>query len=289
MTVDQSQVDSILAGASADNPEVKLQNLEQEVDLLKKSIKKLLIDIREQMNIADNPLTVISQGGEMIAGLGPNEKARIEEIEKRSEDDTARITELEETVEDLLARLEELGEKSLSDKHKKRTHQPEEDYIPEIPAQHVPPPLPTVNQAPPRVPDTVPAKQAGDEKLRLHKAYHLFNWTKAAITKYGHDRLDIMLDSYRSMGYINKEATDEVKEIARIMPASLGEEHEVGADEFISEIYILNHILDPDDISLDRDMITVMMERDNKMSFSKKPKIPREELGEEWVHLIDKI
>jgi hypothetical protein len=98
-----------------------------------------------------------------------------------------------------------------------------------------------------------------------------------------------MLDSYQSIGYITKEAADEVKEIARIMPASLGEEHEVGADEFVSELYVLNQILDPEDTSLDRDMITVMMERDTRKGFTKRPKLPKEEPGEEWAHLIDKI
>jgi hypothetical protein len=98
-----------------------------------------------------------------------------------------------------------------------------------------------------------------------------------------------MLDSYRSIGYITKEAADEVKEIARIMPASLGEEHEVGADEFVSELYILNRIMDPDDTSLDRDMIAVMMERDSKKGFSKRKLPNKEEIGEEWAHLIDKI
>ena len=44
------------------------------------------------------------------------------------------------------------------------------------------------------------------------------------------------------------------------MPTMLGEEHEVGPDEFVSELYALNRILVPNDTSLDRDMIEVMME-----------------------------
>ena len=45
------------------------------------------------------------------------------------------------------------------------------------------------------------------------------------------------------------------------MPANLGDEHEVGPDEFVSELYALNRILSPNDASLDRDMIEVMMEQ----------------------------
>src|SRR4030042_6983641 len=63
------------------------------------------------------------------------------------------------------------------------------------------------------------------------------------------------------MGYITKESCDEIREISRLMPANLGEEHEVGPDEYVSELYELNRILCPDDTSLDRDMIEVMMEK----------------------------
>ncbi|MCQ1537926.1 hypothetical protein FTO68_02840 [Methanocalculus taiwanensis] len=288
MAVNQSQVDNILATASADDPEVKLQNLEQEVDLMKKSIKKLLIDIRERLNEADNPLTVIAQGGEIVAGLTPADAARIQEIEQKTQEDAARIQELEEKVEELLSRPAQEIEKPRSGRQQKYPIEEEEEPIPEMPPQYALPQVPTVDPTT-RFPANLPMKKEEDGKLCLHKVYQLFNWTKAAITKYGHDRLDIMLDSYQSIGYIKKEAADEVKEIARIMPASLGEEHEVGADEFVSELYVLNQILDPEDTSLDRDMITVMMERDTKKGFSKRPKLPKEEPGEEWAHLIDKI
>ena len=56
MAVSQTQVDQIISSASADDPEVKLLKLQDEVDLLKHSIKRLLIDIRERMNDAENPI-----------------------------------------------------------------------------------------------------------------------------------------------------------------------------------------------------------------------------------------
>ena len=62
MAVNQSQVDHIITAASEDDPEVKLQNLEREVDLIKTSIKRLLIDIRERMNEMENPFTIAGTG-----------------------------------------------------------------------------------------------------------------------------------------------------------------------------------------------------------------------------------
>jgi hypothetical protein len=112
------------------------------------------------------------------------------------------------------------------------------------------------------IPATPPAPAAPvNEKLRLQKVYKLFKWTHQSVKKFGHDRLEIMLESYRAMGYIAKESCDEIREISRLMPANLGEELEVGPDEFVAELYALNRILMPGDTSLDRDMIEVMMEK----------------------------
>ena len=58
MAVNQAQVDHIISTASADDPEVKLLKLQDEVELIKTSIKRLLIDIRERMNDLENPIIV---------------------------------------------------------------------------------------------------------------------------------------------------------------------------------------------------------------------------------------
>ena len=154
-----------------------------------------------------------------------------------------------------------------------------------------------VNQAPPA---------QVNEKLRLQKVYKLFKWTHQAVRKIGHDRLEITLESYRAMGYITKESCDEIREISRLMPANLGEEHEVGPDEFVSELYTLNRILSPDDTSLDRDMIEVMMEQRQNITAGRagtgeeRTDLPRvaliekkssmhKEKDEEWMNLPDRI
>ncbi len=150
-----------------------------------------------------------------------------------------------------------------------------------------------------------------NEKLRLQKVYKLFKWTNQSVKKFGHDRLEIMLESYRAMGYITKESCDEIREISRLMPANLGEEHEVGPDEFVAELYALNRILSPSDTSLDRDMIEVMMEKRQAEPFKKEIPLPahpieradfpgsalrdnlrvvrKKEKDEEWMNLPDRI
>jgi hypothetical protein len=238
MVFGQAQVDQIISTASADDPEVKLANLEREVDLIKTSIKRLLMDIRERMNELENPFTIAAAG----AVAKPPEKVA---------DTGAGMT---ETIE------ESPSEKEIKEKELKTAKEEEEELESRpFPGEERPVP-PAAISAAKLVPTLRPGLPSG-EKLRLHKVYRLFKWTDQSVRKYGHDRLEVMLDSFQSLGYITKDAGTEVKEISRLMPANLGEVHEVGPDEYVAELYALNRIIYPDDTSLDRDMIEVLMER----------------------------
>jgi len=307
MAVNQAQVDHIITAASEDDPEVKLQNLEREVDLIKTSIKRLLMDIRERMNELENPFTLAATGGAPPAAT-PSIGADVDEAKKSA---------LEAREAALDARESQLD----ATKSKMETGKPEPVPAPKEP---VPQPAPVHDdrkqvdeqmlalfkaQMPATQPPrgvVQPAASGGGEKLRLQKVYKLFKWTHEAVRKYGHDRLEIILESYRAMGYIAKESCDEIREISRLMPANLGEEHEVGPDEFVAELYSLNRILAPSDTSLDRDMIEVMMEQrlqapaarggraEEKIDLSgvaareKKP-AGNKEKDEEWMNLPDRI
>ena len=256
MSVNQSQVDQILGAATADDPEAKLENLEREVDVLKASVKKLLIDIRERMNEMENPFTLGVQGG--------FQPARVEEA----------------------AGKEEEAEESLAQPAAKT---PLPAPAPQ-PQQGIPVDLLAGLQAQIAAADSlVPKAPAKAEKLRLQKVHNLFEWTGKAVKKYGFDRLEMMLDSYATMGYLERDEVAQVREIARLMPASLGEADEMKAEDFVSELYVLNRILDPTDTSLDRDMIAVLM--DNKRAKGAPPKGGRKESepGEDWLESLERI
>lgn len=307
MAVNQSQVDHIITAASEDDPEVKLQNLEREVDLIKTSIKRLLMDIRERMNELENPFTLVtSEKTGSPSGLAAKadaeqkaRKAAQEEREAEQNPHEARAgagsakSETEHKKEALPARPDFITP-SLEESRKLL----EDQMLAALRSQTV------SAQKNPSFSQT-PANPA-HEKLRLQKVYRLFKWTQQSVRKIGHDRLEIILDSYRAMGYITKESCDEIREISRLMPANLGEEHEVGPDEFVSELYTLNRILAPDDTSLDRDMIEVMMEQRQSLPLNpvkvgeEKIILPRasltvrkspmqKEKDEEWMNLPDRI
>jgi hypothetical protein len=274
MAVNQSQVDHIITAASEDDPEVKLQNLEREVDLIKTSIKRLLMDIRERMNELENPFTITA------GAMGPAQAGASGQSIASSEADAqagdAKHSALEAREAALDARESQLdATKSKNETQKLNAESPKEPEKP-LPPTHYEAErkmldeqmLTTLRSQMNIQPATMQAAKTAvspvtpvNEKLRLQKVYKLFKWTHQAVKKFGHDRLEIMMGSYQAMGYITKESCDEIREISRLMPANLGEEHELGPDEFVAELYALNRILAPTDTSLDRDMIEVMMEQ----------------------------
>jgi hypothetical protein len=317
MAVNQSQVDHIITAASEDDPEVKLQNLEREVDLIKTSIKRLLMDIRERMNELENPFTLSA----VAAGTPGTAPSSVD-----ADVDDAKRSALEAREAALDARESQMdATKSKNEAEKAKTEQSKEP-------EKTPPPVSQFDTERKMLDEQMlaalrdqnivspPARQPAktailslqpeppvNEKLRLQKVYKLFNWTNQSVKKFGHDRLEIMLGSYQAMGYITRESCDEIREISRLMPANLGEEHEVGPDEFVAELYALNRILAPTDTSLDRDMIEVMMEQrqqdlpvrertgDERIQISgvsvreRSAPSKSKETDDEWMNLPDRI
>jgi hypothetical protein len=305
MAVNQSQVDHIITAASEDDPEVKLQNLEREVDLIKTSIKRLLMDIRERMNELENPFTISATtgGGTTTSAMGIDtsdvDDAKNSALEAREAALDAREYQMDAAKAEAELKKESspVKEETLETPVNEEKKILEEQMLAALKSQ-----MNLAHKMPP-----VAAPVQLNEKLRLQKVYKLFKWTHQSVKKFGHDRLEIILESYRVMGYIPKEAADEIREISRLMPANLGEEHEVGPDEFVAELYALNRILAPNDTSLDRDMIEVMMEQrqqdipigerkaDDRIDLSnlalneKKISSKNKDRDEEWMNLPDRI
>jgi hypothetical protein len=311
MAVNQSQVDHIITAASEDDPEVKLQNLEREVDLIKTSIKRLLMDIRERMNEMENPFTIVATPGAGGAPAGADtgeDEAKKAALEAREAALDARESEIEVSkskMDDEKKKEDEAAKKKAASAGTE-SGQPAADEKKVLDEQMLAALRSQIGI--PHKPQAPASPQAtANEKLRLQKVYKLFKWTHNSVRKFGHDRLEIMLESYRVMGYISKESADEIREISRLMPANLGDEHEVGPDEFVSEIYALNRILIPNDTSLDRDMIEVMMEQRQQIPATpkriqeehidlssipvseKKNSSKNKEKDEEWMNLPDRI
>ncbi|NLM29553.1 MAG: hypothetical protein GX216_03850 [Methanomicrobiales archaeon] len=257
--VDQAQIDKILAGVSTDDPEARLDALERELDFVKTSIKRLLIDLRERMNELDNPFTSAAT----YTGSRLDHDLLTGETDTDHAPDDAPMSSLPDT--EALQALPAPGpDRSLF---------PAE--IPEIPTDNLP-----------AIP---PAKPAG--KLKLQKVHRLFEWVHQGCRKYGHEHMTIMIDAYQSMGYITDEVSDQVRDIMRMAPRTRKDVQEIGPNEFVSELYVLNRILDPDDATLDRDMIEVLMlsKRRPDEQGTGKPASRERDAGDAWIELLDRI
>ncbi len=86
--MDQSAINKIIMDASEEDPSKKVEKLEKEVMIIKGSIKKLIVDIREQMNNAENPFLNIQQlQMPPQAPISSDDLDKLEEAEKAGQDE----------------------------------------------------------------------------------------------------------------------------------------------------------------------------------------------------------
>jgi hypothetical protein len=251
-----------VAASPSGDIDVKLLKMQEEMDLVKTSIKKLLIDIRDRLNEKDNPFLhpgITYNSGNLFEDGKGEETPQEEQAEEAGD---AQGEEAGEPVEEPLAASKSVQEE-LADMLSRNG----------------------------KLPPLAAASQRAGEKLRLRKIHRLFGWTSKIINRYGHDRLEILLQAYVSMGYLTDDMAGQIREIGRLLPASLGELHVIGPDEFVSELYILNRILDPRDNTLDEDMIEVLMTHRIQSPLAAVPKKagkPDSDQVFEWIDSMDR-
>jgi len=233
-------VSEILSAASADDPAVRLQNLEREVDLVRITIKRILMDIRERMNELENPLVIVSSP----RPPAPARKVVAPEIPQMVPQPEPRPDAVKITPE---PQREAISAAPVRD----ATPAPCRPLITEtaLPAPSHDRPAP-----PPRPPWGEAAKP-----LPLPAAFELFCWTQDGVKKYGHTQFEVLVETYRIMGYIGLSTSREVHQVSRLMPLCSVDEYEIGPEDFVSGIYLLKRIVSPGDTSLDRDMVDALM------------------------------
>jgi len=249
------------------DPASKLKELEQEIDLIKTSIKRLLLDLRERMGTFQTPSLPYTPVGESAHSA-------------RDASREAEQAALEAQEAALEARRSQLDAAEKEMERDKNTSPPAKE-----PVDHIGPPVSagdfrsgeqaSAATAVPcmGVPGILPQiSQPKPEKPNLQKVHQLFSWTDKAVKKFGQDRLEILLESYRIIGYVPVESREMILGIMHLMPPDLGTADRISAGEYISELYLLRRILFPDDPSLDSDMISVLMEQRRKEG--KMPALP---------------
>lgn len=312
MAINQSQVDHIISAASADDPEVKLQNLQDEVDLLKKSVKKLLIDLRERLNETENPFIVSAMlhNSADAAPQLPTVKPGDANAAQKS-DTTAEPAKQEDTntnTQSATASTEVAVPGQSDSLQNPETAQggmvPVGDNgtglaISGVVGGNLPAdPNAAMNLAmlKKQIADIeknamgVPDYTEPQDRPKLQRLHSLFEWVSRMVNKYGHDRLLIMIDTYCYMRYVTEDVSKQVKELSKLMPDSIGAVHEISSEEFVAELYVLNRIISPEDSSLDREMIEVLIDKkDQKEPGMLIPDITDQQSEEDWIKMLERV
>ncbi|MCD1296039.1 hypothetical protein CUJ83_13630 [Methanocella sp. CWC-04] len=238
--MDQSAINKIIMDAEAEDPAKKLEKLEKEMQILKGSIKKLILDIREQMNNADNPFLNIQQfqapaatpriDGEKFLEdtVNDDEEKPVKksgEMNKEPstygfEEDRMEIDEERKMLEDMRFRLRE-GAGHISYK--------------------------------------------GSKKLDPFTMTKLMEWTRTMLRKNGQERFNEMIDMYVLAGYIDDDMKNIIQKVSKLMetePQKVPKKLDI--KEYVRDLYTLYVILNPKDTEFDSRMLSVLLNSENK-------------------------
>ena len=261
MEVDQAAIDEILASAEADTPESRIEKLEKEVDVLKGSVKKLLLDLRETLNNLENPFQNLQNLAEgalpamhqqppvqqiqvvpaQVPEPKPPEPEEPEEPEKSEEEPEIGVE--EDFVEEVES--QEYGKEVM----------PEEGEEGDIVGRQVEVSESKKEKA---VTEAFMARKKEPEHFTKYDIVTLFNlmeWVKGMLEKYTLDSLRLMLELFASAGYISDDARDFVCKVAELIALN------DGFEDMLLELYRLHKLMNPADTSMDSKLLSLILEK----------------------------
>lgn len=230
---DQSDIDRLVASAESDTIESKVENLEQEVNEIKGSIKALLMDIRETMSVLENPF-------QDIQGIANISSAIINTTSKPTESDT---------FEDYRNEEEANLRKVEANLHAEKIKESESDDIDMELIEPTPKrPLEDLKQAAkmlPKIPDS--------KLIDPMSFYKTIVWSKDMVEKYDYETIKELVEIFYLLGYIQSD----VKEIVLKLTEMLDKSNDL--DNAVMDLYRLYHILHPEDLSLDSKVLDYVL------------------------------
>lgn len=252
MTVDQSVVDEILAKAAEDTEEGRLEKLEKEVETLKGSIKRLLLDLRETMNRLENPFANLQSLAE--ANIVPQSAPQIQ-IVPTSIPEPEKKEEKEEKAQEVEEKSEEKKEekkpdvRSEEDKKVNKMEKIEErgkDMI-TLPVE----PLPEKKEEKSEIADLFKGTKGRMDFMTL---FNLMEWVHSMVSKHSYDAFKLMLEVFEMTGYINSNTKDLIMKLADLVKIN-------GTKEVLIELYLLNKVFNPNDRSMDSDLLSLLLKK----------------------------
>ncbi|AGK60853.1 hypothetical protein Asulf_00845 [Archaeoglobus sulfaticallidus PM70-1] len=221
----EGKIDQIIADTGTDTPESRIAKLEEEVNMLKGSIKKLLIDLREIMNNLENPFQILQKLTDPLSSVQTVQGVPTPIIE--------------EDGEKKRGKEEKKGEEDVSGEMSKLLNV--EERIPKVDEEKVDEDMPKDFR--------IKAKQI--DPISLHR---LVEWTNEMVMRYGEETLIKLVEVFQMVGYISPE----VKEVV-VMLSSLVRDGDIS--DAVIDLYKLYIILNPEDTSLDSKVLKLMLDK----------------------------
>lgn len=217
----------------------RVEELEKDVDELKTSIKRLLIDIRETMNKVENPF----EGLQGLADLHEQANQQSDQQSIRSsgshKESGQRKRVLEEEVsqepQDVGSELSEAIESARSLGNKKGQSDPakkDEDNIKDI-----------------------LGSRSFLEKFDVVTLYNLMEWISGMLTKYDSNSIKNMLEVFEYAGYIDQGSRDFIVSLVELL--DVNKEFE----DILVELYRLHKTLYSEDEVMDSKMLDLLLKR----------------------------
>jgi archaellum component FlaD/FlaE len=279
--MDQSAINKIiLDSSSTEDPNKRVEKLEKEVMILKGSIKKLIVDIREQMNNAENPFLNIQQlqmpaqapvikEDPIELDVPDNPELDEEEREEKKKSSKGKKRkkpaegdfEEEEVEEDREDRKypgeDELARfKALQPGFSKR----DLDMINEFEEQKK-----MLEAMKSKTSEAGPASLTGSKRIDPYTMNQIMDWTRMMLRKNGSERMKDLLEMYVSTGYISDETKAIVQRMSKLMESEpTRPPKRLDIKECVSDLYTLYVILNPGDKDLDSKMLTVLLNPEDR-------------------------
>lgn len=260
MTVDQSVVDEILAKAAEDTEEGRLEKLEKEVETLKGSIKRLLLDLRETMNRLENPFANLQSLAE--ANIVPQSAPQIQivptsipEPEKKEEKEE-KAQEVEEKSQEKKEEEQKVEEKTESGEKMEDLGFKEAEKVDkvELDKDALVQPAKTLTETKEERSEVIDLFKGTKGRMDFMTLFNLMEWVHSMVSKHSYDAFKLMLEVFEMTGYINSNTKDLIMKLADLVKIN-------GTKEVLIELYLLNKVFNPNDRSMDSDLLSLLLKK----------------------------
>ena len=212
--LDQSSIDQIVAAAEEDTIEGKVAKLEKEVEVIKGSIKKLLIDIRETLNSLENPFQSLQNLAEVLESTTPLKPQAVQVVPVEPKEEEKKEEKKKKEEEE---KQEEAIEEKKDEKEKKEEEQEEkEKEVLKVEELKV-------------IPKEV--------KMDLLTMYYVMRWAKSMLAKYDVYMIKGILELLESANYITPDTRELISKIIDLVIAV------ENLEDLVVDIYDLLHRL----------------------------------------------